>query len=165
MSDPRKFDSEIIIDAHDRWIFRETEITQEDILKYFRANLHQNEKGVYIENVFGELRENGYLTLNGYPCHITKVILDNSELKFYADDGKVFPFSAIEIYQTDNGNLIGINPVQDKIKYRFNWNAATDFAEFFVEEGEKSFLKVGDLHMEIPIYPETIEVPLPKDYI
>ncbi|WP_411823503.1 hypothetical protein [Leptospira sp. 'Mane'] len=164
MSDPRKFDSEIAVDAHDRWIFRETEITQEDILKYFRANLHQNEKGVYIENVFGELKENGYLAIHGFPCHITKVISEDSKLQFHADDGKVFSFSEIEIYQTPNGSIIGVGPLQDKIKYRFNWNAATDFAEFIVEEESKSFLKIGDIYMEIPLYSERTEVPLPADY-
>ncbi|TGN21084.1 hypothetical protein [Leptospira idonii] len=163
-SSPRKFDSEIRIDQKDRWIFRGNEITQQEILKYFRQNLHQNDAGVYIENAFGLLRENGYLEITGFPCHVLQVKQENGELQFLTDDEKLHDLSNFEIYHTLDDSLIGISSFQDKIKYRFTWTAASDLSEFLEEEGDVSYLKIGDLRMEIPLYEGEIGIPLPQNY-
>jgi hypothetical protein len=160
----RKFDSEIRIDPLDRWIFRDIEITQPQILKYFRQNLKQNENGIFIENVFGELSENGYLEVKGFPCHIVTVREEDGELYFVCDDDKVYKFPEFEIYQTKDDQLIGFQSHQDGIKFRFDWNSASHLAEYLEEEGERIYFILGDLKMELPIYEGEIEVSLPSSY-
>jgi len=162
---PRKFDSEIHIDAHDRWIFRGNEITQVEILKYFRQNLKQNEKGVFIENVFGELSENGFLKILGYPCHITGIRFDDGELFLHGDDEQIFKFPEFEIYQTKEGHLMGLHASKDLVRYRFDWNAASQLGEHLSEEGDMTFLNLGSLQMELPLFEGEIEVTLPDEYL
>ncbi len=161
---PRKFDSEIIVDGSDRWIFRGSEITQPDILKYFRNNLKENQKGIFIENVFGELSEHGYIHSVGFPCHVLAVHKDPENLIFYTDDDKNFIFPEFEIYQTKENRIIGIHSLNPKIKYSFDWNAAGQLAEFMDEENGSTYILFGDVKMELPIFEEEIEVPLPLNY-
>jgi hypothetical protein len=160
----RKFDSEITVDPHDRWIFRGNEITQSDILKYFRNNLKQNDKGIFIENVFGELSEYGYIQTLGFPCHVLSVREDFGELFFHCDDEKVFKFPDFEIYQTKDGSIMGLLAEDPFIKYRFDWNAAGQLGDLLEEESGKTFLILGEFQMELPIYEGKIEVSLPISY-
>jgi hypothetical protein len=160
----RKFDSEITIDENDRWIFRGTEITQPEILKYFRNNLKQNQRGVFIENIFGEWSENGFIHAIGYPCHVIAVQCEEDELFFYADDDKHFKFPEFELYQTWDDRIIGIHSESPSIKYRFDWNAAGQLGEFLDEQNGITFMKLGMLQIELPTYEGKIEVPLPVSF-
>lgn len=161
---PRRFDSEIIIDEQDRWTFRGNIITQAEILKYFRNSLKESHNGIYIENVFGELSENGYLKAIGYPCHIITVGLDEDGLVFYGDDDKSYKFPEFEIYRTKEDAIIGMDSEKPLIKYRFDWNAASQLAQYLEEENGVTYLLLGDVKMELPTYEGEIEVPLPASY-
>ncbi len=160
----RRFDSEIIIDKQDRWTFRGNQITQPEILKYFRSSLKVSEDGIFIENVFGELSENGYVRAIGYPCHIINIGMDEEGLVFYADDDKYYKFPEFELYQTKDDCIIGIDSEKPLIKYRFDWNAASQLAEYLEEENGITYLLLGDVKMELPTYEGEIEVPLPASY-
>lgn len=161
---PRKFDSEITIDPFDRWIFRGNEITQPNVLKYFRENLKQNSHGVYIENVFGELSENGYLSIQGFPCHILNVKEEDGEILFFSDDGRVTLESSWEIFQTQEGSVFALEPDRFRILYRFDWNAASALAQHLEEEGESVYFKTPFTKREILVLPESIEIPLPSNF-
>lgn len=160
----RIFDSEIYINKRDEWIFRGNQITKEEIIQYFRSNLQVSEMGVYILNTFGELSENGYLKIDGYPCHVLHVELENENLLFYANDGKVIPFGEFEIYESKEGGIIGFCPDREKIKYRFNWNAAKDLSKFLEDQNGITHLHLNGNFIPIPIYKGEIHVPLPKEY-
>ncbi|MDZ4727340.1 MAG: hypothetical protein SH817_14375 [Leptospira sp.] len=161
---PRKFNSEIEVDDLDRWIFRENEITQNEILAYFRQNLKQTQTGIYIQNVFGELSEHGFVNVIGYPCHVLGIETKDGSIFFHCDDLKTFEFPDFEIYQTPKGELIGIHSESPLIKYRFNWNAAGDLGEYLEEEGDATYLKIDDIYMELPIYLEAVSVPVPISF-
>ncbi|TGL50172.1 hypothetical protein EHQ55_07840 [Leptospira meyeri] len=161
---PRIFDSEIYVSPTDEWIFRENKIDKAEILQYFRNNLHGNEKGVYIENRFGELSEHGYIRIDGCPCHVLHVEPTDSELVFHTDDGRNYPFGEFEIYETSDGGLLGLRSTEEKIKYRFTWNAAKELSDHLEEEGETTYLVWNGVKMEIPKYLGEIPVPLPNDY-
>ncbi|GBF50714.1 hypothetical protein LPTSP4_22410 [Leptospira ryugenii] len=161
---PRKFDSEIKIDPYDRWIFRGNEITKEEILRYFRENLHQTEEAVYIQNVFGNLSEHGFLEIQGYPCHVLHLEIEGEELLLYCDDGKQFRFPDFEIYQTKEGALMGIHSSQPLVKYRFTWNAAKELGDILEESNDSIYFKFGEIKMELPIYEGEVPVPLPNSY-
>ncbi|MDF3818906.1 hypothetical protein P3G55_03285 [Leptospira sp. 96542] len=160
---PRKFDSEIHITPDDKWMFRGMEIDKEEILKYFRANLHGDSKGVYIENTFGELSENGYLRIDGFPCHVLHVTKQDNSLMFETDDGNSYEFGEFEVYETKDGGLLGRRAKEEKIYYRFTWNAAKDLSMFLEETDAGVELKLGDTEMEIPKFTGETEVAIPRD--
>ncbi|EMY60498.1 hypothetical protein [Leptospira terpstrae] len=160
----RIFDSEIYISPTDEWIFRENKIDKEEILQYFRNNLHGNEKGVYIENKFGDLSEHGYIRIDGFPCHVLHVELTNSGMVFFTDDGRSYPFGEFEIYETSDGGLLGLRSTEEKVKYRFTWNAARELSDHLEEEGGVTYLEWNGVKMEVPKYTGEILVPLPIDY-
>lgn len=161
---PRIFDSEIYISPKDDWIFRGNTIDKLEILTYFRNNLHGNEKGVYIQNTFGELSEHGYVKIDGYPCHVLHIEVTPDEILFLTDDGRNYPFGEFEIYETKEGGILGVRSVEEKIKYRFTWNAAKELSDILTEEDGVTYLDWKGVKMEIPVYAGEIKVPLPTDY-
>ena len=64
----------------------------------------------------------------------------------------------------DEDQLIGIFSEVPLIKYRFDWNAAGQLAEHLDEEDNTTYLRLGDIKMELPTYEGEIEVPLPASY-
>ncbi|TGM57400.1 hypothetical protein EHQ91_00650 [Leptospira biflexa] len=161
---PRKFDSEIYVAPNDEWIFRGNPIEKEEILTYFRNNLHGNEKGVYIENTFGELSEHGYLKIDGFPCHVLHIEVTPTEIVFITDDGRTYPFGEFEIYETEDGGILGVRAEEERIKYRFTWNAAKELSDLLTEEEGGTYLDWKGVRMEIPKYVGEVNVPLPADY-
>ncbi|TGM32242.1 hypothetical protein [Leptospira biflexa] len=160
----RKFDSEIYVAPNDEWIFRGNPIEKEEILTYFRNNLHGNEKGVYIENTFGELSEHGYLKIDGFPCHVLHIEVTPTEIVFITDDGRTYPFGEFEIYETEDGGILGVRAEEERIKYRFTWNAAKELSDLLTEEEGGTYLDWKGVRMEIPKYVGEVNVPLPTDY-
>lgn len=146
----REFDSEIWITPEDKWIFRGDEITQEDILLYFRKNLKQDERGVYIRNQFGELEEHGYLNLDGYPLHITYVSEEGGSLFFSTDSGITLGLEDLNIRLADSGELIACETGKEKIRYRFNRQASGQLANYIQEEGEDFTLEFNGEKIPIP---------------
>ncbi|ABZ95007.1 Hypothetical protein LBF_2523 [Leptospira biflexa serovar Patoc strain 'Patoc 1 (Ames)'] len=161
---PRKFDSEIYVAPNDEWIFRGNPIEKEEILTYFRNNLHGNEKGVYIENTFGELSEHGYLKIDGFPCHVLHIEVTPTEIVFITDDGRTYPFGEFEIYETEDGGILGVRAEEERIKYRFTWNAAKELSDLLTEEEGGTYLDWKGVRMEIPKYVGEVNVSLPTDY-
>ncbi|MCC5815896.1 MAG: hypothetical protein JJT78_14170 [Leptospira sp.] len=136
----REFDSEIYITADDKWIFRGNEIIQEDILSYFRKNLKQDERGVYIDNKFGELEEHGYLTLYGFPVHITYVSEEGGTLFFSTDADRTLGLDDISIQMNSEGQLFAHEMGREKILYRFSRSAGGQLAERIDETEDGSFV-------------------------
>jgi len=160
----RTFDSEIQIDSWDRWIFRGNEITQEEILKYFRSRLRENEHGIYIENEFGELRENGYVRVEGFPCHILRVLREEENLVFMTDAGFQAPLEAWDLLRTENDLLFASRLDAPRIRYRLDWTAATNLSEYLLEMDSSFYLSFGSVQREIPLFPGSLFVPIPTNF-
>lgn len=135
----RKFDSEITVTANDKWIFRGDEITQGDILSYFRKNIRQDENGVYIDNRFGELEEHGYINLEGYPLHIKSISEEGGNLYFLTDSEMSFGLNDLTISMDENGQVYAFEPDKDKILYRFSRSAGGELAERTQEREDGNF--------------------------
>jgi hypothetical protein len=135
----RKFDSEITVTANDKWIFRGDEITQGDILSYFRKNIRQDENGVYIDNRFGELEEHGYINLEGYPLHIKSISEEGGNLYFLTDSEMSFGLNDLTISMDENGQVYAFEPDKDKILYRFSRSAGGELAERIQEREDGNF--------------------------
>lgn len=135
----RKFDSEITVTVNDKWIFRGDEITQHDILSYFRKNIKQDETGVYIDNRFGELVEHGYINLEGFPLHIKSITEEEENLYFLTDTDVSFGLNDLTISMDENGQVYAFEPDKDKILYRFSRSAGGELAERIKEKEDGSF--------------------------
>lgn len=55
----------IRIAADGSWYAKDKKIINPDVLNYFRKNLYRDEKGVYIYNEFRNLKEKGYISVEG----------------------------------------------------------------------------------------------------
>jgi len=156
----RKFFSEITINPRDEWVFRGNEIHQEEILKYFRANLKEDSDGVYIKNVFGELEENGYIESNGYPLHIVRVSEEGGTLFFSTDADLTLEWDDVQLFTDLSENLILQKKDESKIFYRLNSNAGGQLSEWIIENGDcfeihhhnekMKILEIQNTKVEIP---------------
>ncbi|WCL48723.1 hypothetical protein [Leptospira sp. GIMC2001] len=160
----RKFDSEIMVNSSDKWIFRGNEIHQEDILNYFRKNLKQDSIGVYIDNRFGELAENGYVLLQGYPYHVTTIIEENNELIFETDRGIKLNIDDVQLFRNQEGNIVGHKNEEDKILFRFSINASTKLSEWLEEDGDEYKIQFQNRSVPLPEFKNSIEISLPSSY-
>jgi hypothetical protein len=95
---PRIFDSEIIITRNSKWIFRGNEITLDSVLKYFKENLFEDEKGVFISNRYGELSEKGYVTLEGFALKIIGYEEEEDNLTLLGDNSQKLSLEEIEFH-------------------------------------------------------------------
>jgi hypothetical protein len=160
----RKFDSEIYISQEDIWIFRGKEIFQEEILKYFRKNLREDESGVYIDNRFGELAENGYVKIDGFPLHIIHVAEDGGDLFFSTDSDRTFVLENLDFYQSDKGEFFCKEKGKEKILYRFSRQASVQLSDF-LEETEDGY-KISFASHFIPLqdWKGSVGVEIPEIY-
>lgn len=95
--------TEISIDPQGRWFYRDAEITQPDVLKYFKQNLHRNHR-YFILNVFGELREEGDLEqVMGAPVFAISASPGNGGFEFLLDSDEriTVPLEQIQFSGTD----------------------------------------------------------------
>ncbi|TGK31073.1 hypothetical protein EHQ12_03245 [Leptospira gomenensis] len=161
---PRKFDSEIIVDAQDRWIFRGNRIDQKEVLSYFRKNLKEDESGVYIDNRFGDLAENGYVRIQGYPIHLTACILSSETLYFLSESDESFPLELLDFALDENGCLFARIRDKKKIKFRLDRNCLSDLSPFLEETSEGVEIRFGETTVPIFESGESPEVPLPAAF-
>ncbi|MCG9876448.1 MAG: hypothetical protein MH321_16865 [Leptospiraceae bacterium] len=159
----RKFFSEITINPRDEWVFRGNEIHQEEILKYFRANLKEDSEGVYIKNVFGELEENGYIESNGYPLHIIRVSEEGGTLFFSTDADLTLEWDDIQLYTDLSENLILQKKDESKIFYRLNSNAGGQLSEWIIETEDSFEIHHHNERMKI-LEKKNTKVEIPKQF-
>ncbi|MCE9599120.1 MAG: hypothetical protein K8S54_14250 [Spirochaetia bacterium] len=102
--------TEISIDALGRWFYRDAEITQPDVLKYFKQNLYRSDR-YYILNIFGDLREEGDLdrVLACPVLAISATFKDNS-FEFYLDSEERLTVLQSEIHLSGMDCLFFVHP-------------------------------------------------------
>ncbi|RHX85671.1 hypothetical protein [Leptospira stimsonii] len=162
---PRRFNSEIYVDAEDRWIFNGNRIIQKEVLTYFRKNLREDEFGVYIDNRFGELSENGYVELNGYPIHLTSCREVDGTLVFHSEADLNFSLKNLSFFLDAKGCLFARTGLNQKLKFRPDRNCLSDLSPF-LEESENGFeICFQGEKIRIPDSGETPHVPIPIEFI
>ncbi|RHX86149.1 hypothetical protein [Leptospira stimsonii] len=161
---PRRFNSEIYVDAEDRWIFNGNRIIQKEVLSYFRKNLHEDEFGVFIDNRFGELSENGYVELNGYPIHLTSCREVDGTLVFLSESDTVFSLKDLLFFLDAEGCLFARTSKNHKLKFRPDRNCLSELSPF-LEESENGFeIHFRGEKIAIPDSGESPRVPVPVEF-
>ena len=159
----RKFDSEIRVGAHDEWVFRGNEITQEDVLLYFKQNLQEDEAGIYIENRFGDLEENGYVEIRGFSLQAIYFEWDDF-LKMSCDDKKTFSGDEVQFFRTKQEDFFFTPMGKRFLRYRISRNATGKLMEFLEEVSGEFFLKKDKTSYPILLWEEEIFVEIPPAY-
>ena len=140
---PRIFDSEIIITSNSKWIFRGSEITLDSVLKYFKENLFEDEKGAYISNRYGELSEKGYVTLEGFALKIIGYEQEEDDLYLLGDNSQKLSLEEIE-FHADFEKKLYIKKNTDKfLKYFLTRDPHSKIANYLEEEGDDFFIHYG----------------------
>ncbi|EMY78260.1 hypothetical protein LEP1GSC060_0346 [Leptospira weilii serovar Ranarum str. ICFT] len=161
---PRRFNSEIFVDSQDRWIFQGNRIDQQGILSYFRQNLREDRLGIYIDNRFGELTENGYLELEGYPIHLTACKESEGTLFFLAESEVTYSLNDLIFALDKDGCLFARTANHKKLKFRPDRNCLSDLSPFLEETKEGTEIRFHDNKILIPESGESPRVDLPGEF-
>ncbi len=69
--------TDIRVDGRGVWYTGNRQIVNEEVLRFFRANLYRDEKGIYIFNEFRGFREKGYIRVEGPVMMVEQITGDN----------------------------------------------------------------------------------------
>ncbi len=96
------------IDAGGQWLYHGDPITNEAILNYFKRQLHRDADGYWIENRFGDKREQAYLdSVEALPLRAVAAQAQRSEsgialwLRLETGDEAITPASALYVVAED----------------------------------------------------------------
>lgn len=79
----------IRVDKSGQWYFQDSLLINDDVIKYFRANLHKDAEGYYILNHFRELEEKAYLeSVIGDVIHVVGIQKRTSDWIAILDSGE-----------------------------------------------------------------------------
>ncbi|MBM9500217.1 hypothetical protein JWG44_08140 [Leptospira sp. 201903071] len=161
---PRRFNSEIYVDSEDRWIFNGNRIVQKEVLNYFRKNLREDEFGIFIDNRFGELSENGYLELDGYPIHLTSCKESDHTLVFLSESDVSFSLENLFFALDTKGFLFARTAENHKLKFRPDRNCLSDLSVFLEETKNGIEIHFHGKRIPIPDSGESPKVPVPIEF-
>lgn len=158
----RIFNSEIIIDEQNRWFYRGNEIVHPSVLDFFRENLNEDEKGIYIQNIYGSFSEKGYLQCKGFPVFFFRLFEENQTLNFEANDKKIFSIETLDLFYDSQERLFAIPKKQKFIKYGFSKNILNQLSEwlYFDEKGEYKIIYKNHSY-EVKMFTTQFEVTVP----
>lgn len=158
----RIFDSEIIIESNSLWYFRGNEIIHENVLDYFKQNLHEDEKGIYIHNTHGELVEKGYVLCKGFPLRIINWLKNEDDaLYFLCDNGEQISSNDLHFYYDENETIFCQKKNSKYIKMKFSRGMHNYISDILIEEDKNFYLQMMQGKIPISLYTGqfTVEVP------
>lgn len=162
---PKKFNSEIIIDSSGRWFFRGNEIIQEKVLSYFKQNLKEDGDGIYIENHYGKFVEHGYIESNYYPLKLIEYDYSHEGLFFLSENERVFSINNLDFFINEEGNLLSKAQEANYILHNFSLKVLSFLAEFLEgSEQEGFYLQCNGIKKDIFRYTKNISVVVPSKY-
>ena len=127
---------DISIDEEGRWFYRDKPITNQDILSYFKRNLHRDATGYFIKNSFGPRVELGYLgPVRGFPLRVVSFDFsgDGERPRALLDSGETFTPSLSELRLLDEETLLLFLPAQG-VWARLAAQAMTDLMDLLDEK-------------------------------
>ena len=128
---------DVWVDDRDRWRFKDEIIRNEEVLGYFKANLHRDDEGYFIENRWGERVENGYLRgVFGFPLRAIRLdFLDGLSVELLLDSGALTVASLTELFYLDE-HTIGFLETNARLPIRLSAQAMVQMSERLVIDDE-----------------------------
>ncbi|MBE7411456.1 MAG: hypothetical protein L6Q54_10915 [Leptospiraceae bacterium] len=159
----RKYDSEITVRENDDWYYRGDQITQEKVLDFFRKNLFEDENGIFIQNTYKNLKENGYITALGFPLHITNFVKDEDELFLRGNNSECVPIKEwIFYFRPIDERIFGIRKNQKFLKYGFSRDFLNFISSYLKEIDGEYYLHLNSTKIPILRFQENFSVQSPK---
>jgi|JI8StandDraft_1071087.scaffolds.fasta_scaffold141971_1 hypothetical protein len=161
---PRKFDSEIRITQNGKWIFRGQEITQDNVLEFFKKNIREDDLGIYITNTYAELTEHGYLEAETIFLKIINSIEKDNIIYLQGEDDSTTPLFDFYFYSDSNEKIFCMRKSDKFIKFTFNRQMHSYISNLLSEDNGSYFIKVGDNTLPVSQYNKPIDVKIPNIY-
>ncbi|HMV44608.1 MAG TPA: hypothetical protein PK079_14955 [Leptospiraceae bacterium] len=158
---PRKFDSEIKITETGRWLFRGQEITQENVLSFFKKNICEDDKGIYITNSYADKVEHGYLEANCIFLKIENAIETSEGIFLQAEDESITPLKDFDFYSDKEEKLFCMRKKDQFIKFKLNRKSHDFISNLLEEENGRYFLKTKEYEIPVTEFSGKIEVRVP----
>jgi hypothetical protein len=135
----------ILVDHNGIWRNGTDEITQEDILTYFKQHLHKVGENHYIIHTFQEKEEKARLQeVHNYCIHIVSSQRMFDHFILQTDAGEIWNCIAEDLYIDGEDGMVAVHP-QRKIPARFTAHAMVQLAG----EGKikENGLQLKDIHL------------------
>lgn len=161
---PRKFDSEISITDSGKWLFRGQEITQENVLGFFKKNVREDDLGIYITNTYAELTEHGYLEAQTFFLKIIDSIEKDNIIYLIGEDETTTSIHDFNFYSDSDEKIFCMRKSDQFIKFSFNRQMHSYISNLMIEESSHYFLKVAGKKIPVLPYTKPIEVSVPGIY-
>lgn len=137
--------SDIVVNEQDVWTFQGNEIFRDEVLLYFRQNLHYAPNlGYYLENIFGEKVEWAQLAILGFPLHVVDIQPGAGSLfKAGCDDQNWYQLKPEQVFcwQTDCLWLeiehVNVEGKKSRIPARLGRAVMVQLAELLEENGDR----------------------------
>lgn len=161
---PRKFDSEIRIIPSGKWLYRGQEITQENVLSFFKKSIREDKEGIYITNTYAELTEHGYIEAKTIFLKIINSIEKDNTIYLLGEDDSSTPIEDFYFYSDFEEKIFCMRKSDNFIKFYFNRHMHSFISSLLVEENGYYFLQLSGKKMPITVFSGKIEVMIPSTY-
>lgn len=161
---PRKFDSEIRITANGKWIFRGQEITQDNVLGFFKKNIREDDLGIYITNTYAELTEHGYLEAETIFLKIINSLEKDNTIYLQGEDESTTPLFDFNFYSDPDEKIFCMRKTDKFIKFTFNRQMHSFISNLICEDNGNYSIKYGENVLPVIAYNNPIEVKIPPIY-
>jgi hypothetical protein len=158
----RVFDSEIIIESNSRWYFRGNEITLANVLDYFKKNLHEDERGIYIWNTQGDLVEKGYVLCKGFPLQLINWYRNEDGILYYlADNGESILPEELNFYYDKEERIFCQKKNAEFLKMSFNRGFHSYISELLEESDGEYYVLIEGKKFPVNSYNKQWDVLVP----
>ncbi|MBK9501584.1 MAG: hypothetical protein IPO06_19835 [Leptospiraceae bacterium] len=161
---PRKFDSEIRITESGKWLFRGGEITQDNVLGFFKKNIREDDLGIYITNTYAEFTEHGYLDTKVIFLKIIDSVQEDNNIYLIGEEESKTNILDFYFYSDLEEKIFCMRKSDQFIKFTFNRQMHSYISSLMIEENGNYFLQTNE--EKIPVIPFTkpIEVNIPEKF-
>jgi hypothetical protein len=147
-----------------KWLYRGQEITQENVLSFFKKSIREDNDGIYITNTYAELTEHGYIEAKTIFLKIISSIEKDNIIYLLGEDDSSTPIKDFYFYSDSEEKIFCMRKSDTYIKFYFNRQMHSFISSLLVEENGYYFLQLSVERIPINPFPGKIEVVVPASY-
>ena len=133
----RKFVTNIVVEKDEVWLFEGKIIEKIEILQYFKKNLFEDDKGIFIKNQMKEKIEYGYITVKGYPLFIKD--FDNKDFYLISETGENLQVTDVNFFLDIENKLFVMKKPHRFLKYKITIPCLMKLSDFLIKENMFQF--------------------------
>lgn len=145
----RIFESGITVESNHRWYYQDKEIIQEDVLQYFKKNLKEDKNGIYIENIYKDKIEYGYIQCIGCPLKLHSYEIEVHGLLAISDTKEKIPIDQLNFYTNESDILYAIKKSDQQIRYLIRGSFLSLVGQYIEEENGLYQIKLPNQNIRL----------------